>query len=210
MMTVQGLFDISEQPGLIEKCQEFGIPMEDGQLILIREMDDRGRNICRANGLIITVAQLKTMGTNSSIFTASMNTNRRSNVSRIIASCWMPSAVKKASNIESRRPPMPVRSNGLRSWSPSWRPMNANWNGKRNPAVWNQWNRSRRPGCWRGWRTGSGKANSGKSRTSFFTHQPGLWITQRWKQRTDPDSWWSRSAGRKYCRNCQNRQQLYG
>ncbi|WP_373482358.1 DNA repair protein RecN [Acetobacterium sp.] len=61
-MTVQGLFDISEQSDLIEKCQEYGIPMEDGQLILIREMDDRGRNICRANGLIITVAQLKTIG----------------------------------------------------------------------------------------------------------------------------------------------------
>ena len=61
-MTVQGLFDISEQPGLIEICQEYGIPMEEGQLILTREMDERGRNICRANGLIITVAQLKTMG----------------------------------------------------------------------------------------------------------------------------------------------------
>ncbi len=61
-MTVQGLFDISEQKSLIEKCLEYGIPMEDGQLILIREMDDRGRNICRANGLIITVAQLKTIG----------------------------------------------------------------------------------------------------------------------------------------------------
>ncbi len=61
-MTVQGLFDISEQPDLIKKCQEYGIPMEEGQLILIREMDDRGRNICRANGLIITVAQLKTIG----------------------------------------------------------------------------------------------------------------------------------------------------
>lgn len=61
-MTVQGLFDISEQPGLLQKCEEFGIPIEDGQLILIREMDDRGRNICRANGLIITVAQLKTIG----------------------------------------------------------------------------------------------------------------------------------------------------
>ena len=61
-MTVQGLFDISEQPGLLDKCQEYGIPMEDSQLILIREMDDRGRNICRANGLIITVAQLKTIG----------------------------------------------------------------------------------------------------------------------------------------------------
>ncbi|AWW28227.1 DNA repair protein RecN [Acetobacterium sp. KB-1] len=61
-MTVQGLFDISEQPGLINKCEEYGIPMEEEQLILTREMDDRGRNICRANGLIITVAQLKKLG----------------------------------------------------------------------------------------------------------------------------------------------------
>lgn len=61
-MTVQGLFDISERPDLIQKCQGYGIPMEDGQLILIREIDDRGRNICRANGLIITVAQLKAIG----------------------------------------------------------------------------------------------------------------------------------------------------
>lgn len=61
-MMVQGLFDISGQEKLIEKCEEFGIPVEEGQLILIREMDDRGRNICRANGLIITVAQLKNIG----------------------------------------------------------------------------------------------------------------------------------------------------
>lgn len=61
-MVVQGLFDISQQLDLIEKCHEYGIPMEDDQLILIREMDDRGRNICRANGIIITVAQLKTLG----------------------------------------------------------------------------------------------------------------------------------------------------
>ncbi|WP_286947498.1 DNA repair protein RecN [Acetobacterium sp. UBA5834] len=61
-MTVQGLFDVSDQPALIQKCEAYGIPMEDGQLILIREIDDRGRNICRANGLIITVTQLKAIG----------------------------------------------------------------------------------------------------------------------------------------------------
>ncbi len=61
-MTVQGLFEVGKQTRLIEKCQDFGIPLEDGQLILTREMDDHGRNICRANGLIITVAQLKTIG----------------------------------------------------------------------------------------------------------------------------------------------------
>ena len=61
-MTVQGLFDISGQNKLIEKCAAFGIPDEEGQLILTRELDDRGRNVCRANGLIITVSQLKSIG----------------------------------------------------------------------------------------------------------------------------------------------------
>jgi DNA repair protein RecN (Recombination protein N) len=61
-MTVQGLFDISDQPQLLEKCESFGIPDEEGQLLLTREMDDRGRNVCRANGLIITVSQLKSLG----------------------------------------------------------------------------------------------------------------------------------------------------
>ncbi|MBC3797452.1 DNA repair protein RecN [Acetobacterium tundrae] len=61
-MTVQGLFDISEQKKLIEKCETFGVPIEEGQLVLTRELDDHGRNVCRANGLIITVSQLKNIG----------------------------------------------------------------------------------------------------------------------------------------------------
>ena len=61
-MIVQGLFDISDQPEITEKCGVFGIPIEDGQLILTREMDAHGRNLCRANGIIITVSQLKSLG----------------------------------------------------------------------------------------------------------------------------------------------------
>ncbi|KNZ43602.1 DNA repair protein RecN [Acetobacterium bakii] len=61
-MIVQGLFDISDQSEILERCGIFGVPIEDGQLILTREMDSHGRNLCRANGIIITVSQLKTLG----------------------------------------------------------------------------------------------------------------------------------------------------
>ena len=61
-MIVQGLFDIGEQPDLLKKCEAFGIVIEEGQLILTRELDEHGRNLCRANGMIITVSQLKTLG----------------------------------------------------------------------------------------------------------------------------------------------------
>ncbi|MDI3536237.1 MAG: repair protein RecN [Eubacteriaceae bacterium] len=61
-IVVQGLFEIAERPRLVNLCEEFGIPVEDGQLILTREVDLRGRNICRANGMMITVTQLKALG----------------------------------------------------------------------------------------------------------------------------------------------------
>jgi len=61
-IVVQGLFEIAERPRLLKLCEEYGIPVEDGQLILTREVDLRGRNICRANGMMITVTQLKALG----------------------------------------------------------------------------------------------------------------------------------------------------
>ncbi|WKY43423.1 AAA family ATPase [Eubacteriaceae bacterium ES2] len=61
-IVVQGLFEISDRSRLLKLCEEFGIPVEDGQLILMREVDLRSRNICRANGMMITVTQLKALG----------------------------------------------------------------------------------------------------------------------------------------------------
>lgn len=61
-MMVQALFDISQQAHLLDRCKAFGIPLEEGQLILMRELDQHGKNICRANGIMITVSQLKSLG----------------------------------------------------------------------------------------------------------------------------------------------------
>lgn len=61
-MMVQGLFDIARHDKIADQCQEFGIPIEEGQLILMRELDQNGKNVCRANGIMITVSQLKSLG----------------------------------------------------------------------------------------------------------------------------------------------------
>ncbi|MGV8906962.1 MAG: DNA repair protein RecN [Acetobacterium sp.] len=61
-MIVQGLFDIRHQTELAKQCEAFGVTIEENQLILTRELDEHGRNLCRANGMIITVSQLKTLG----------------------------------------------------------------------------------------------------------------------------------------------------
>lgn len=63
-MIVQGLFEIENQKEIARKCETYGIPIEDDQLILTREMDAKGKNLCQANGMIITVAQLKSIGEN--------------------------------------------------------------------------------------------------------------------------------------------------
>ncbi|MGN0298447.1 MAG: DNA repair protein RecN [Lachnospiraceae bacterium] len=51
------LFD-ANQPALLEKMQEMGIPAEDNQLILSRKLTST-RSICRANGVTVTTARLK-------------------------------------------------------------------------------------------------------------------------------------------------------
>lgn len=61
-MVVQGLFDIDGNRGVRKKLLEFGIEPEEERLILTREIDIHGKNVCRADGIIITVAQLRAIG----------------------------------------------------------------------------------------------------------------------------------------------------
>lgn len=63
-MVVQGLFDIEGNQAVAAKLAEFGIEPEDGRLILTREIDAKGKNVCRADGIIITVTQLRAIGDN--------------------------------------------------------------------------------------------------------------------------------------------------
>lgn len=59
--TVQGLFTRHE--ALVPLLAEFGVePEEDGTILISRTMTESGRNVCRVNGSLVTVAMLKAIG----------------------------------------------------------------------------------------------------------------------------------------------------
>lgn len=59
--TVQGLF--SKHEGFDSILREFGIePEEDGTILISRTMTESGKNTCRINGSLVTVAMLRDIG----------------------------------------------------------------------------------------------------------------------------------------------------
>lgn len=57
---VQARFDLSQIPNAVTVAAEhLGIPLDDGQLIVDRELTSTGKNTARANGVLITVSNLK-------------------------------------------------------------------------------------------------------------------------------------------------------
>lgn len=62
-MTVSALFDFSDSKESLDILKEYGISLEDNQLVLTREIDKRSKNICRANGTIVPLNLFKRLGT---------------------------------------------------------------------------------------------------------------------------------------------------
>lgn len=58
---VEAVFDIGGRPGLLPVLEEQGLECEDGELLLSRELSAAGKNICRANGALVTLAALKSI-----------------------------------------------------------------------------------------------------------------------------------------------------
>lgn len=56
----EGLFDLDER--VMPLLAELGIPAEDGELMLSRELSLSGRNTCRINGRIVPLSTLRTVG----------------------------------------------------------------------------------------------------------------------------------------------------
>lgn len=56
----EGLFDLDE--GVATQVAELGIPAEDGELVLSRELSLSGRNTCRINGRIVPLSALRAVG----------------------------------------------------------------------------------------------------------------------------------------------------
>lgn len=59
---VSGQFNITENENVLNILNNHGIELEDNQLILSREIDRNGKNICRANGLIVPLSLFKELG----------------------------------------------------------------------------------------------------------------------------------------------------
>lgn len=61
-MIVSALFDLSDSPESQKILEDYGISLEDNQIVLTREVDRVSKNVCRANGTIVPLALFKKLG----------------------------------------------------------------------------------------------------------------------------------------------------
>lgn len=59
---IEGLFLVEDDHPSIEKLAVFGIEMEDGMIVLKRDMYASGKSVCRINGKLVTIAILREIG----------------------------------------------------------------------------------------------------------------------------------------------------
>jgi DNA repair protein RecN (Recombination protein N) len=60
---IEGLFQIeNENHPLHEKAQEFGIDVEEGMVVLRRDISKSGKSVCRVNGKLVTISTLREIG----------------------------------------------------------------------------------------------------------------------------------------------------
>lgn len=60
---LEALFLLDEdQHPVYERCEQFGIDVSDGMIILRRDMSSSGKSICRINGKLVTIAVLREIG----------------------------------------------------------------------------------------------------------------------------------------------------
>jgi DNA repair protein RecN (Recombination protein N) len=60
---IEGLFSIEDHKHpVFSKMSDFGIEPTDGEILLRRELNDKGKNICRVNGKLVTISILREIG----------------------------------------------------------------------------------------------------------------------------------------------------
>src|SRR5690606_17862562 len=60
---IEGLFSIEdEKHPVFRKMEELGIDGADGDVLLRRELNDKGKNVCRINGKLVTISILREVG----------------------------------------------------------------------------------------------------------------------------------------------------
>lgn len=59
---LEGLFIVHDHHMIHEKLAEFGIDIEDGMIIIRRDISSSGKSVCRVNGKLVTIAMLREIG----------------------------------------------------------------------------------------------------------------------------------------------------
>ncbi len=60
---IEGLFSIEDaKHPVFAKLADFGIEPTDGEILLRRELNDKGKNVCRVNGKLVTISILREIG----------------------------------------------------------------------------------------------------------------------------------------------------
>jgi DNA repair protein RecN (Recombination protein N) len=60
---IEGLFQIDDiEHPIHQKVHEYGIEVEDGMVVLRREISKNGKSICRVNGKLVTITNLREIG----------------------------------------------------------------------------------------------------------------------------------------------------
>jgi DNA repair protein RecN (Recombination protein N) len=60
--TIEALFAVPASAEFRELCEEYGVDLEDDQVLVVRELSAAGKNVCRVNGRMVTVQMLKRFG----------------------------------------------------------------------------------------------------------------------------------------------------
>lgn len=62
---ITGLFELEDQfEAVKEICEKYGIPCDDKQIVISRELSSKGRNVVRINGQLTTINVLRELGRN--------------------------------------------------------------------------------------------------------------------------------------------------
>ncbi|ASS75930.1 DNA repair protein RecN [Tumebacillus algifaecis] len=60
--TIEALFAVDPSAEFQELFDEYGLEVEDGSILIVREISAAGKNVCRINGRMVTVQMLKNFG----------------------------------------------------------------------------------------------------------------------------------------------------
>lgn len=59
---IEGLFFVDQNHPCYSRAQDFGIEIEEGMIILRREISVNGKSVCRVNGKLVTISTLREIG----------------------------------------------------------------------------------------------------------------------------------------------------